>query len=115
MTQYLLSVHPDQSVYDLPPEAKQESWDATGRFNDEIQAEGIWVFANGLTRASDATVVDATGSDVVVTDGPFAETKEHLGGFWVIDVPDLDAALAVAERASKACGEAVEVRPFEGE
>jgi hypothetical protein len=115
MTQYLLSVHPDQSVYDLPEAAKQESWDATGVFNTEIQQEGIWVFAGGLTRVEDATTVDATGDETVVTDGPFAESKEHLGGFWVIDVPDLDAALAVAERASTACGEAVEVRPFEGE
>jgi hypothetical protein len=115
MTQYLLSVHPDQSVYDLPAEEKQESWDATGVFNEELKAEGVWVFANGLTRIEHATTVDATGDDVVVTDGPYTESKEHLGGFWVIDVPDLDAALAVAERASTACGEAVEVRPFEGE
>ncbi len=114
MTHYLLSVHPDQSVYDLPDEQKQDSWDATGVFNDEIQAEGVWVFAGGLTRASDATTVNSTGADVVITDGPFAESKEHLGGFWVVDVPDLDAALKLATRASKACEETVEVRPFEG-
>jgi hypothetical protein len=114
MTQYLLSVHPPQSVYDLPDEEKQASWDATGVFNEEIKDEGIWVFTGGLTRVDDATTVDATGSEVVVSDGPFAESKEHLGGFWVIDVPDLDAALKVATRASKACGETVEVRPFEG-
>lgn len=115
MTQYLLSVHPPQAVYDMPIEAAQPAWDATGVFNEEIKAEGVWVFAGGLKRIETATTVDGTGSEVVVTDGPFAESKEYLGGFWIIEAPDLDAALKLAARASKACGEKVEVRPFEGE
>ncbi|MEO6471945.1 MAG: YciI family protein [Aeromicrobium sp.] len=115
MTQYLLSVHPPQSVYDLPIEQKQASWDATGVFNEEIKAEGVWVFTGGLKSVENATTVNGTGDKVVITDGPFAETKEHLGGFWIVEVPDLDAALKLAARGSKACGETVEVRPFEGE
>ncbi|HUQ40179.1 MAG TPA: YciI family protein [Acidimicrobiales bacterium] len=62
-----------------------------------------------------ATVVDNTGSSVVTTDGPFAESKEHLGGFWVLEAADLDAALKLAERASRACAAPVEVRPFQDE
>ena len=60
-----------------------------------------------------ATVVRADGDDTVITDGPFAESKEHIGGFWVIEVTDLDAALAIAAKATRACGEPVEVRPFQ--
>lgn len=115
MTQYLLSVHASASDYDMPLEQAQPMYDATGVFNEEIKAEGVWVFAGGLKRVETATTVDGTGADVVVTDGPFAETKEYLGGFWVIDVADLDAALKMAARGSKACGSKVEVRPFEGE
>ena len=116
MTQYMLSVHPPQEVYDYPPERAQAQWDATGVFNQEIVDEGVWVFTGGLKRIETATTVDGTGDEVVVTDGPYAETKEHLGGFWIVDVPDMDAALALAVRASKACGDTVEVRPFqEGE
>mgnify|MGYP003522827915 CR=1 FL=1 len=116
MTQYMLSVHPPQEVYDYPPERAQAQWDATGVFNQEIVDEGVWVFTGGLKRTETATTVDGTGDEVVVTDGPYAETKEHLGGFWIVDVPDMDAALALAVRASKACGDTVEVRPFqEGE
>ncbi|MDQ3544430.1 MAG: YciI family protein, partial [Actinomycetota bacterium] len=62
-----------------------------------------------------ATVVTPKDRDTVVTDGPFAETKEYLGGFWIVEAPDLDAALAIAKRASVACGGPVEVRPFQDE
>ncbi len=61
------------------------------------------MFAGGLEPPSSATVVDATGTDVLVTDGPYAEAKEQLGGFWIIEAPDLDAALAISKRASAAC------------
>lgn len=115
MTQYLLSVHGSEDVYDMPIEEAQPMWEATGRFNDEPVPDGSWVFLGGLKRPSTATTVDGRGDDVVVTDGPYLETKEHLGGFWIADVPDLDAALKLAARASKACGAKVEVRPFEGE
>ena len=82
-------------------------------FNNEVKAEGAWVFAGGLHPADTATVVRYENGELTTTDGPFAETKEQLGGFWVIEAPDLDAALELASRASAACMGAVEVRPFQ--
>ncbi|HET7487797.1 MAG TPA: YciI family protein [Acidimicrobiales bacterium] len=81
--------------------------------NNEIKDQGAWVFAGGLHPATTATVVHARGGEVTTTDGPFAETKEQLGGFWVISAPDLDAALEWARKATVACRGAVEVRPFQ--
>ncbi|MGF1665063.1 MAG: YciI family protein [Acidimicrobiia bacterium] len=83
--------------------------------NNKMRDAGVWVFAGGLHEPSTATVVRAENGQVVMTDGPFIEAKEHLGGFWVIEAPDLDAALAWAAEASAACQGAVEVRPFQGE
>ena len=114
MAHYLLSVIVDASVYDIPIEEAQPQFDETGKFNDELKAEGCWVFAGGLGRPDEATTVDSTGGDVVVTDGPFLETKEFLGGFWVVDVPDFDAVLKIADRASKACGAKIEIRTYDG-
>ncbi len=71
------------------------------------------MFAGGLLPVSSATVVRADGDQVLVTDGPFTESKVHLGGVWVIEAPDLDAALAWATKATRACGQPVEVRPFQ--
>jgi len=114
MTQYLLTVHGDDNGYDTPRDEKFDAqMAATGKFNDELQAEGSWVFAGGLGRIQSATTVDGTGADVIVTDGPYMETKEYLAGFWIIEAPDLDAALKLAARGSNACGAKVEVRPFE--
>ena len=87
---------------------------AVDAFNQKLQADGYWVFAGGLKSAETATVVDGTGDTPVLTDGPYLETKEYIGGFWVIEAPDLDVALALATEGSKACGGKVEVRPFEG-
>lgn len=81
----------------------------------ELEAAGAWVFAGGLHPASTATVVRSVDGKIVSTDGPFADTKERLGGFWVIKADDLDAALAWAAKASAACRGPVEVRPFEDE
>ncbi|HEX2578314.1 MAG TPA: YciI family protein [Aquihabitans sp.] len=116
MTQYLLSVHnvEGENPY-ATPEDMQAAFQAVDAFNTELQAQGAWVFAGGLQPADTATVVRAQGGDVTTTDGPFAETKEQLGGFWVIDVPDLDAALAWAAKGSAACANPVEVRPFQDE
>ncbi len=83
--------------------------------NDELKASGAWVFAGGLHPATTATVVRAQEGEVITTDGPFAETKEQLGGFWIITAPDLDAALAWAAKATRACLAPVEVRPFQEE
>ena len=93
----------------------QAMFDTVGAFNQRLQAEGAWVFAGGLQNHDSTTTVDNTGSDVVVTDGPFVESKEYLGGFWVIEAPDLDAALKWAAEGSKACGNRVQVRPFQEE
>jgi len=114
MTQYMLSVHhsPD-ALPPADPAVMQQAFAQVDQFNAELQQSGAWVFAGGLHDPSIATVVRAHEGDVVMTDGPFGETKEYLGGFWVIDVPDLDAALAWATKGSAACMGPVEVRPFQ--
>jgi hypothetical protein len=115
MTQYLLSVHMVEGQPEPAPEQIAQMYKDVDAFNAEVQAAGIWVFAGGLHPASTATVVRYQDGDVLTTDGPFAETKEQLGGFWVLNAADLDEALALAGRASKACGAPVEVRPFQDE
>ena len=115
MTQYLLSVHMVEGEPEPPADVIQQMYKAVDVFNKEIQDEGAWVFAGGLEPATTATVVRNNDGNVVTTDGPFAETKEQLGGFWVVEAPDLDAALAFAARGSAACGAPVEVRPFQEE
>jgi hypothetical protein len=115
MKQYMLSVH---SVEDAaPPSADQmqKAFADVAAFNIELQTAGAWVFGGGLHPASTATVVQVQDGDVLVTDGPFTETKEQIGGFWVVQAADLDAALALAARASVACAQPVEVRPFQEE
>jgi hypothetical protein len=115
MHQYLMSVHHDDD--NAIPEGVDfaDVVAAVGRFNAKLQAVDALVFGGGLTPASSATVVDATGPEVIVTDGPYLETREYLGGFWVIRAADLDAALAWAREASAACMGTVEVRPFQDE
>ena len=113
MTQYLLSVHMVDGEAPPAEDAIAKAYAAVDEFNARLQQHGVWVFAGGLHPPATATVVDARGGDVLVTDGPFAEAKEQLGGFWVIDAPDLDAALKWAADGSAACGRPVEVRPFQ--
>ena len=113
MTEYLLSVHMVEGEEPPPPEVMAQAYKDVDALNDELKAEGAWVFAGGLHPATTATVVRVQDGDVLTTDGPFAETKEQLGGFWIIKVADLDAALAWAAKATKACGAPVEVRPFQ--
>jgi hypothetical protein len=115
MTQYLLSVHMVEGEEAPSEEAMQQAYDDVDRFNAKLQAQGAWVFGGGLHPADTATVVRTKGGDVVVTDGPFAEAKEQLGGFWVIKAPDLDSAMKWAAEASAACAGPVEVRPFQDE
>jgi hypothetical protein len=83
--------------------------------NTELQQAGAWVFAGGLYPSSTATVVRVDGGDVLITDGPFVEGKEHVGGFWVIQTPDLDSALEWGRKATRACAVPIEVRPFRDE
>ncbi|MGI8879625.1 MAG: YciI family protein [Jatrophihabitans sp.] len=107
--QYLVSVIHDQ----IPGMANPSEMAAIDLFNDRLRAEGHWVFAGGLGAPIAATVVDNTGAgEAVFTDGPFVETKEYLAGFWIIEAPDLDAALDLATEGSRACNRKVEVRPF---
>lgn len=118
MTHYLLSVHGPGEREQFGAYGSQEEMEkafaATDVFNDQLRADGYWVFAGGLADASSATVVDGQGETPVMTDGPYLETKEIVGGFWVIDAPDLDVALRIAAQGSRACRGKVEVRPFEG-
>jgi hypothetical protein len=115
MTQYMLAVHYDPSTPELTPEEQQQAFEQVDKVNEEMQRVGAWVFGGGLEAPDIATVVRTAGGDTVTTDGPFAETKEQLGGFWVIEAPDLDAALEWATKASAACMGPVEVRPFQAE
>jgi hypothetical protein len=85
------------------------------KFNEELQSAGGWVFGGGLQPPEIATVVRTADGDTITTDGPFAESKEQLGGFWIITAPDLDAALAWAAKGSAACMGPFEVRPFQDE
>jgi hypothetical protein len=113
MSQYLLSVWHDNDYSDLDfesPDMQRVVTQVTA-LNNELEKTGVWVFGTGLAPASSATVVRSTGGDVSMTDGPYAETKEQMGGFWIIEAPDLDAALAWAAKASAACEGPVEVRP----
>jgi hypothetical protein len=105
--QYLVSV-----IFDKPDLATPEEDAAIDVFNERLQADGHWVFAGGLAAPSSATVIDNRGEEAIVTDGPFAESKEHIAGFWIIEAADLDVALKLAAAGSKACNRKVEVRPF---
>ena len=115
MTQYMISVNHTGPYPDPTTEEAQASFAATGAFNDKIMEAGQWVFAGGLKSLDTATAVDGRGHEVIVTDGAFAESKEYLGGFWVVEVADLDEALKLGAEGSKACGQPVVVRPFQGE
>ncbi len=86
-----------------------------GDLNKEMMDAGAWVFANGLQPASTATTLRSEGGKVSMIDGPYAETKEQMGGFWVIEAADLDDALGWARKASVACEGPVEVRAFQTE
>ncbi|HUP87013.1 MAG TPA: YciI family protein [Acidimicrobiales bacterium] len=117
MPQYMLSICHDKPYDDLDfndPEI-QRMVASVSALNEELQAKGAWVFGAGLRPVSTATVVRSNGGGISMTDGPFAETKEHIGGFYVIEAADLDAALEWAGKAASACGGfPVEVRPLEG-
>jgi hypothetical protein len=115
MAQYLLAVHHSPAAPPPPPEEMQKAYRQVDEFNNELQAAGAWVFGGGLQTPDIATVVRVEDGEPVMTDGPFAETKEQLGGFWIITAPDLDAALAWAAKGSAACMGPVEVRPFQDE
>ena len=114
MKQYLLSVyHPEGGSPE--PEVMEKIMADVDALNTELRQAGAWVFAGGLYPSSTATVVRAEGRDILITDGPFVEGKEHIGGFWVIKAPDLDAALDWGRKATRACAVPIEVRPLREE
>jgi hypothetical protein len=114
MKQYLLSVmQPDGSA--PPAEVLERIARDLDALNQELKAAGSWVFAGGLHPPSTATVVRLADGEVSMTDGPYAEGKEHVGGFTIIRAPDLDAALEWGRRLTLATTLPVEVRPFQGE
>lgn len=116
---YLLAVHMDTTAlgefgpYSSEEEMSQAMAD-TGAFNQLLQDEGYWVYAGGLQPARTAQVVDATTDIVNNTSGPYLDQSEHLSGIWIVDVPDEETAVDLAEKASRACRNSVEVRPFHG-
>ena len=83
-----------------------------GALEEEMKSAGAWLFGGALHEADTATVVRVSNGEVLTTDGPFAEAKEHLGGFYIIEAEDLDAALVWASKATAAVGKPIEVRPF---
>lgn len=114
MTQYLLSVYDNPDNATPSDEEIQAAYAAVDVFNHKVQAQdGVWIFAGGLHPVDTASVVRSVDGQTVTTDGPFIESKEHLGGFWVLELPDLDTALALAAEGSAACRNPVEVRPFQ--
>lgn len=115
MPQYLLSVwHDGDYETDFSTPEAQRIGAQVDAVNEELRRAGAWVFAAGLHPASTATVVRTSNGQVSMTDGPYAETKEQMGGFWIIEAADLDAALEWAAKAAAACEGPVEVRPAEG-
>ena len=113
MTQYLLSVYYPADAAQPSLEELAQIGKSVAAVQTQLEAAGAWVFGGGLHGPSTSTVVHVRGGDVLTTDGPYAETKEQLGGFSIIDVPDLDAALAWAEKTSRATTCPIEVRPFQ--
>jgi len=115
MPQYMFSVNHEVGE-ELPTgDDVQRMFTQVDAFNQKVTDAGIWVFGGGLESIETTTTVDATGPEPIISDGPFAEAKEWLGGFWVLEAPDLDAALKLAIEASAACEGRVEVRPFQSE
>ena len=113
MQQYLLTVYqPDGPP--PPPEVLERIARDLDEVNRELRAAGAWVFAGALHPPSTATVVRPREGEVLITDGPFAEGKEHVGGFTILEAPDLDAALDWARKLARATTLPIEVRPFQG-
>lgn len=117
MSQYLLSIYQPygQTLDRFPdPDFLAPIMREMAALKHDMHREGVWVFDGGLHAPTTATVLRTDGDDVVTTDGPFAEAKEHLGGFTVVDVPDLDAALHWGGRMARILTPlSVEVRPFQ--
>ncbi len=110
MPQYVLNMIQPVGIVP-PPEVLEPVMRELAALNEEMKSEGAWVFAAGLHQPEASTVVRADGDDVLVTDGPYAEGKEFVGGFDLIQADDLDGALAWAGRLARIVGLPIEVRP----
>jgi len=115
MKQYLLSIYqPDGTELPPPPVLQAIMRDVTA-LREEMKAAGAWVFSAGLHPPGTATVVRIQDGQLLTTDGPFAEGKEHIGGFSIIKAADLDAALEWGSRLARATTLPIEVRPLHGD
>ena len=114
MARYLLSVHSVEGEAREPmtDEQMQQSYQQVLLIEEEMKSAGAWVFSGRLHEPDTATVVRVSKGEVLTTDGPFAESKEHLGGFYIIEAGDLDAALAWASKVTEVINTPIEVRPF---
>ena len=114
MAQYLLSVHSVEGDVGDPmtEEEMRQFMERVGVLEEEMKSAGAWLFGGALHEPDTATVVRASEGEVLTTDGPFAEAKEHLGGFYIIEAESLDAALVWASKTSAAVSKPIEVRPF---
>jgi hypothetical protein len=114
MTQYLLSVHSVEGEARDPmtEEEMRQFMERVSVLEEEMKSAGAWLFGGALHEADTATVVRVSDGEVLTTDGPFAEAKEPLGGFYIIEADDLDAALAWASKTTAAVSKPIEVRPF---
>jgi hypothetical protein len=114
MAHYLLSVHAGPGAEPPTPEQMRDTGRRIGQLEDELKSTGAWLFSGRLAEPDTATVVRAAGGDVLTTDGPYLESKEHIAGFYIITADDLDAALGWAGRVTAIIGSPIEVRPFVG-
>ena len=114
MTRYMLSVHSvaSDTQEPMPAEEMQHSWQEIQKIEAEMKSSGAWVFSGRLHDPDTATVVRVANGETLTTDGPFVEAREHLGGFYIINANDLDAALALASKVTRVIGSPIEVRPF---
>src|SRR5262249_61880655 len=112
MKQYLLSVHSVEGSPPPPPGTIKKAFEDVAAFNTELQSAGAWVFAGGLHPPSTATVVRVHDGDTLITDGPFAEGKEHIGGFWGVKAKEPDAAPKGARQATQARPPPAQRRPL---
>lgn len=116
MAQYMISViHDWDAPDDMTPQEVQATYEAVDAFNQEITAAGQWVFGAGLQHPKTAKIVDGVKGNDTVTDGPYLEAKEHLGGFWIVEAASLEEAQDLARRGSEACAGVVELRPLQVE
>jgi hypothetical protein len=113
MKQYLISVYHREGEAMPAPDAIEKMMRDVDALNQELRDAGAWVFAAGLEPPSTATAAQVRGGEVLTTDGPFAEGKEHVGGFWVIQAPDSETALEWGRKATVACAAPIEVRALQ--